>query len=101
SRIRGTDRERRGPRRLDPAPRASGLSEQLPGFRVIEPGATLPGSRASLDRVDRGGSMTVDRATTPPTHRFRTSEILLDGLFTGAIGALAVALWFLILDFLA
>jgi hypothetical protein len=28
-------------------------------------------------------------------------EILLDGLFTGAIGALAVAAWFLVLDFLA
>jgi hypothetical protein len=27
-----------------------------------------------------------------------TSDVLLDGLFTGMIGALAVALWFLVLD---
>lgn len=45
--------------------------------------------------------MTVDRATSPPIRRLRLGEILLDGLFTGAIGALAVAVWFLILDFLA
>jgi hypothetical protein len=33
-----------------------------------------------------------------PAH---TSDILLDGLFTGMIGALLVALWFLILDLAA
>jgi len=43
--------------------------------------------------------MTVDRAAAaPPTGRAQTGDILLDGLFTGTIGALAVALWFLIID---
>ncbi|MBI1797718.1 MAG: hypothetical protein HY076_08405 [Candidatus Eisenbacteria bacterium] len=45
--------------------------------------------------------MTVDRAASPPVTRARTGDILLDGLFTGAIGALAVAIWFLIVDSLA
>lgn len=31
----------------------------------------------------------------------RASEVLLDGLFTGMIGAIAVALWFLVLDLIA
>src|SRR5262249_10298644 len=33
--------------------------------------------------------------------RATTSDILLDGVFAGAIGALSVALWFLIVDSLA
>jgi len=44
--------------------------------------------------------MTVDRATESSIrgNTGSVSEILLDGLFTGMIGALAVALWFLVLD---
>ena len=38
-------------------------------------------------------------ATAAPAAR--ASEILLDGLFTGMIGAIAVALWFLVLDSVA
>ncbi len=46
--------------------------------------------------------MTVDRASAESAvKRVSTSDILLDGLFTGMIGALTVALWFLILDLLA
>jgi hypothetical protein len=46
--------------------------------------------------------MTVDRAAAaPPTSRVPTGDVLLDGLFTGAIGALAVAIWFLIVDSIA
>lgn len=45
--------------------------------------------------------MTVDRAVSPPVPRFKTSDVLLDGMFTGAIGGIVVALWFLILDSLA
>ncbi len=41
--------------------------------------------------------MTVDQATTT-TSRIHAGEILLDGLFTGMLGALAVALWFLLVD---
>lgn len=43
--------------------------------------------------------MTVDRVSNPTeTRAASTSDMVLDGLFTGMIGALAVALWFLILD---
>lgn len=43
--------------------------------------------------------MTVDRVSKPLAVRgANASDILLDGLFTGMIGALAVAVWFLILD---
>jgi hypothetical protein len=43
--------------------------------------------------------MTVDRVSNPAGARRGTaSDVLLDGLFTGMIGALAVALWFLLLD---
>jgi hypothetical protein len=43
--------------------------------------------------------MTVDRATPKLSPRAPSlMDTLLDGLFTGMIGALAVALWFLILD---
>ena len=43
--------------------------------------------------------MTVDRATPKLAPRAPSlMDTLLDGLFTGMIGALAVALWFLILD---
>jgi hypothetical protein len=42
--------------------------------------------------------MTVDRAASPPAGRIRAADVLLDGVFTGAIGGLAVALWFLVLD---
>lgn len=46
--------------------------------------------------------MTVDRAANAAASPgARPSEILLDGLFTGMIGALAVALWFLVLDLIA
>jgi hypothetical protein len=45
--------------------------------------------------------MTVDRATAPPTSRVQIGDVLLDGVFTGAIGALAVAIWFLIIDSLS
>src|SRR5712691_6216132 len=46
--------------------------------------------------------MTVDRVSDPPAARAATtSDMLLDGLFTGMIGALAVALWFLALDLAA
>lgn len=41
--------------------------------------------------------MTVDRAPVAPAASTR-SDLLLDGLFTGMIGAIIVALWFLILD---
>ena len=42
--------------------------------------------------------MSVDQISTRPSHRTNTGDILLDGLFAGAIGALTVALWFLLLD---
>jgi len=43
--------------------------------------------------------MTVDRLSSPRAARANaTSEVVLDGLFTGMIGALVVALWFLVLD---
>ena len=46
--------------------------------------------------------MTVDRLSSPAAARTTTtSDIVLDGLFTGMIGALAVALWFLVLDLFA
>lgn len=45
--------------------------------------------------------MTVDRAASPGAERMRAGDVLLDGIFTGAIGALAVAGWFLILDIIA
>ena len=45
--------------------------------------------------------MTVDQISTSSPGRTNTSDILLDGLFTGAIGALTVALWFLLLDLVA
>ena len=44
--------------------------------------------------------MTVDRASTPASSTAWT-DTLLDGLFTAMIGALVVALWFLILDAIA
>ena len=46
--------------------------------------------------------MAVDRPSSPMTARAgTTSNIVLDGLFTGMIGALAVAAWFLVLDLAA
>jgi hypothetical protein len=46
--------------------------------------------------------MIADQATqTSATRPVSTTDILLDGLFTGMIGALAVALWFLVLDIAA
>lgn len=44
--------------------------------------------------------MTVDRISESGAARTAASEIFMDGLFTGMIGALAVALWFLIVDLL-
>ena len=46
--------------------------------------------------------MTVDRAANPTVARSSSvADVLLDGLFTGMIGALAVAVWFLVLDLVA
>jgi hypothetical protein len=45
--------------------------------------------------------MTVDQVSTSSPRRANATDILLDGLFTGAIGAITVALWFLVLDVLA
>jgi hypothetical protein len=46
--------------------------------------------------------MSADRVTNAPAARVAgISDMLLDGLFTGMIGALIVAVWFLILDSLA
>ncbi|HYM81198.1 MAG TPA: hypothetical protein VEY91_07275 [Candidatus Limnocylindria bacterium] len=45
--------------------------------------------------------MTVGEASDPTVSRTTGGDIALDGLFTGMIGALAVAVWFLILDILA
>ena len=46
--------------------------------------------------------MTDDRHSNPVAARTTTaSDVLLDGLFTGMIGALVVALWFLVLDVIA
>ena len=46
--------------------------------------------------------MTVDRVSDPAAARAATtSDMLLDGLFTGMIGALTVAVWFLALDLAA
>jgi hypothetical protein len=45
--------------------------------------------------------MTVERAPTTPGNRVSAADIALDGLFTGMIGAIAVALWFLVLDTVA
>ena len=44
---------------------------------------------------------TNDVAKGNVTQRARLSDILLDGLFAGMIGALVVALWFLVLDLAA
>lgn len=41
--------------------------------------------------------MTVDHVS-PPAAAERPSEVVLDGIITGMIGAVLVALWFLILD---
>jgi len=45
--------------------------------------------------------MIVNSASTVMTRRMNLGDILLDGLFAGAIGAISVALWFLLLDGLA
>jgi hypothetical protein len=45
--------------------------------------------------------MIANPASTVMTRRMNLSDILLDGLFAGAIGAISVALWFLLLDALA
>ena len=46
--------------------------------------------------------MTTDAPSSTASPRQTTGlDILLDGLFTGMIGALAVALWFLVLDAIA
>jgi hypothetical protein len=46
--------------------------------------------------------MTVEQAsTTPAASRSTAGDIVLDGLFAGMIGALLVALWFLVLDLVA
>ena len=45
--------------------------------------------------------MTVDRVSTSSPGRLKAGDVLLDGLFTGAIGGITVALWFLILDVIA
>lgn len=43
--------------------------------------------------------MTTDRISPPTTPRTESAaDTLLDGLFTGMIGAITVAIWFLILD---
>ena len=45
--------------------------------------------------------MTVDLGSNPSAGRLTRADILLDGLFAGMIGALAVAAWFLVLDLIA
>jgi hypothetical protein len=45
--------------------------------------------------------MTVDRVSNSGARVAGASDVVLDGLFTGMIGALIVALWFLVLDALA
>src|SRR5256885_7861963 len=45
--------------------------------------------------------MTVGQVSTRSPRHANTGHILLDGLFTGAIGAVVVALWFLLLDLVA
>src|SRR5689334_5753322 len=40
-------------------------------------------------------------ASNPTMSRASFADIALDGLFAGMIGALAVAIWFLVLDILA
>ena len=42
--------------------------------------------------------MTVDQASSADTQRVSAGDVALDGLFAGMIGALTVAVWFLILD---
>ena len=42
--------------------------------------------------------MTVERMPATSVHAGSRTDLLLDGLFTGMIGALIVAIWFLILD---
>jgi hypothetical protein len=42
--------------------------------------------------------MTVDGISASSDSRTSSSDMLLDGLFTGMIGALAVAVWYFILD---
>ncbi|TMQ64570.1 MAG: hypothetical protein E6K78_08920 [Candidatus Eisenbacteria bacterium] len=42
--------------------------------------------------------MTVDPGPSPGVGRLTRADILLDGLFAGMIGALAVACWFFLLD---
>jgi len=45
--------------------------------------------------------MTVQEASSTPQSRASAGDIVLDGLFTGMIGAIAVVLWFLIVDLAA
>lgn len=45
--------------------------------------------------------MSVDQVTNPLPRRMNVRDILLDGLFSGAIGGITVAVWFLILDVMA
>ena len=45
--------------------------------------------------------MTTVQASTAPPRRMILGDILLDGLFAGAIGAITVVLWFLLLDLIA
>ena len=42
--------------------------------------------------------MVVNRVSPQPTRSMSFSDMLLDGVFTGMLGAIAVALWFLVLD---
>ena len=44
---------------------------------------------------------TAEPAAATTHHRSETAQILEDGLFAGAIGALLVALWYLVLDTIA
>lgn len=45
--------------------------------------------------------MTVEQVSTSMPARVKVGDVLLDGLFTGAIGGITVALWFLLLDVIA
>ncbi len=44
--------------------------------------------------------MTVARAPAPEAARQAAADIVMDGLFTGMIGAVVVAAWFMVLDLL-
>src|SRR5262249_22126839 len=109
----------RGPPRRSDSPRGPGRRARPPRPRSRREVSPLPpslslflasGARMRSGRkmrrhprpARRGGDMdTVQQAQSSSEERSPASQILEDGLFSGALGAVLVALWYLILDSLA